>query len=220
LLVNMKNILSKREFKILKKFNTPAKIQDFLDQLRINFEERGDTCWSPMTVLKKKSCHCTEGAILAALALRANGWPPLLLDLTANKNDFDHVVAVFRKDGKWGAISKTNHPVLRYREPIYRSIRELVMSYFHEYFDSRGRKNLRSFCRPVNLKRFDRLGWMTTLEEVGYIPEYLAEVRHFPILNKKQIRSLRRADPIETYTDRLVEWKRGTSKRINFRIKK
>jgi hypothetical protein len=199
--------LGKKELKILKKLNTPKKIQDFLDGMEMNFEEEGDTSFSPMSVLEKKTCHCMEGAALAALALRINGYPPLVVDLMANKLDFDHVVAVFKIDGQWGAISKTNHAVLRYREPIYGSIRELVMSYFHEYLDDLGRKNLRSFSRPVNLKRFDKLGWMTTKEEIYYIAEYLADVKHCPILTKKQIRNLRRADKIELDAGDIVEWK-------------
>jgi hypothetical protein len=201
-------IIPKKNLKILKKLDSPKKIQDFLDTMKINFEEKGDTVFSPLTVLEKRVCHCTEGAVLAALALRLHGQPPLLLDLTAVKDDFDHVVALFKKDGKWGAISKTNHAALRYREPIYDSIRELALSYFHEYFDDKGRKNLRSYSPPVNLKRFDRLGWMTTREEIDYIPEYLAEVKHFPILDRKQIRNLRRADPIEIQAGKLVEWKK------------
>jgi len=208
----MENESFKKEIKVLKKLDTPVKVQNFLDKLKINFEENGDTSFSPLTVLKKKMCHCTEGAVLAALAFRLQGHPPLLLDLTANKNDFDHVVAVFKRNGKWGAISKTNHAALRYREPIYASIRELAMSYFHEYIDDEGRKNLRSYSSLVNLKRFDKLGWMTTQEEIDYIPEYLAEVRHFPILNKKQIRNLRKADKIEIQAGSLVEWKKTKKK--------
>lgn len=200
--------LEKKELKILKRLNTPKKIQDFLDQMPINFEKDGDTCLSPMLVLEKNICHCVEGAVLAALALRVQGYPPLLLDLTASKNDFDHVVAVYQKEGKWGALSKTNHAVLRYREPIYNSLRELAMSYFHEYLDEQGRKNLRSFSPAVNLKRFDKLGWMTTREEIDYIPEYLADVKHFPILNRRQIRNLRKADKIEIEMGKIVEWKK------------
>jgi len=202
----MKNIIPPKEYKILKKLNTPVKIQDFLDSLPINPEPDGDTCFSPMMVLKKRVCHCIEGAVLAALALRVNGQPPLLLDLAANKNDFDHVVAVFKKNNKWGAISKTNHAVLRYREPIYNSLRELAMSYFHEYLDDQGRKNLRSFSLAVNLKRFDKLDWMTTHEDIFYIPEYLIEVKHFPILNRQQIANLRRADEIEIKAGQITEW--------------
>ncbi len=192
---------------ILKKLKTPAKIQDFLDKLKINFEENGDTCLSPLMVLKKGKCHCMEGAILAALALRVQGYKPLVVDLTSNKRDFDHVVAVFKKNGKWGAISKTNHAVLRYREPVYDSIRELVMSYFHEYFDSKGRKNLRSYSMPVDLSRFDEMGWMTSEDELWDIPTYLAEVKHLPLLNKKQMHSLRKADKIEIEAGNIVEWK-------------
>ncbi|MBI2045270.1 hypothetical protein HYT23_04390 [Candidatus Pacearchaeota archaeon] len=203
----------RKELKILNKFKTPAKIQNFLNGLKINFEEHGDTCMSPKMVLKKGKCHCMEGAILSALALRIQGYKPLVVDLTSNKRDFDHVVAVFRKRGKWGALSKTNHAVLRYREPIYNSIRELVMSYFHEYFDDKGRKNLRSYSMPVDLSRFDEMGWMTTDDEVWYIPEYLAKVRHFPLLNKKQINSLRKADKIEIEAGKVVEWKSKKAKK-------
>jgi len=200
--------LPKKELRILKKLDSPKKIQDFLNKLKMNFEEHGDTNFSPMTVLKKRKCHCMEGAALAALAMRVHGHEPLLLDLTANKHDFDHVVALFRKNGKWGAISKTNHAALRYREPVYNSPRELAMSYFHEYLDKYGRKNLRSYSLPVNLKRFDRLGWMTTQEDIDYIPEYLEKVRHFPILNRKQIRQLRKADKIEIAAGKIEEWKK------------
>lgn len=203
----MKNILNKKTYQILKKLDTPAKIQNFLDTMPKNFEDDGDTCMSPMLVLEKKICHCVEGAVLAALALRIHGHQPLLMDLTADPTDYDHVVAVFKIDGKWGAISKTNHPVLRYREPIYRSIRELAMSYFHDYVQvETGKKTLRSFSRPVNLKRFDRLGWLTEKDDIDYIPEYLAKVRHYPILTRKQIRNLRNADPIEVQAGKLEEW--------------
>jgi len=200
--------IAKDKLKILKRLNSPKKIQDFLDKMPINFEEDGDTFLSPMAVLEKKTCHCVEGAALAALALRVNGWPPLLLDLEANDNDWDHVVAVFKQYGKWGAISKTNHAVLRFREPIYNSIRELAMSYFHEYFDDNGKKNLRRYSAPVNLARFDQRGWMTAKEDIDYIPEYLADIKHFRILNRKQIANLRRADKIEIEAGKILEWRK------------
>ncbi|OGF20158.1 hypothetical protein A3I35_00880 [Candidatus Falkowbacteria bacterium RIFCSPLOWO2_02_FULL_45_15] len=200
--------IAKDKLKILKRLNSPKKIQDFLDKMPINFEEDGDTFLSPMAVLEKKTCHCVEGAALAALALRVNGWPPLLLDLAANDNDWDHVVAVFKQYGKWGAISKTNHAVLRFREPIYNSIRELAMSYFHEYFDDNGKKNLRRYSAPVNLARFDQRGWMTAKEDIDYIPEYLADIKHFRILNRKQIANLRRADKIEIEAGKILEWRK------------
>jgi len=199
--------LPEKEYKILTKLNTPAKVQDFLNKMPFNFEPDGETSYSPMMVLQKGTCHCAEGAALAALALRVHGHEPLLLDLTSNKDDFDHVVALFKKDGCWGAVSKTNHAVLRYREPVYRTARELVMSYFHEYFlNSNGKKTLRSFAGPINLKRFDKCGWMTTMEDISYIPEYLADVKHVSILNKKQIVGLRQAEPIEIKAGKIVEW--------------
>lgn len=206
--------IPKKELKILKKLNTPKKIQDFLNRMPFNFEEDGDIVLSPMSVLEKKTCHCVEGAVLTALALRVNGFPPLVVDLEATDDDLDHVVAVYKQYGKWGAISKTNHGVLRYREPIYNSVRELAMSYFHEYFDSRGRKNMRTFSAPVNLKRFDKKGWMNTKESIDYIPEYLCEIKHYPILNRKQIANLRRADPIEIKTGEITEWKKDIEKKI------
>lgn len=198
--------IPKDKLKILKRLNTPKKIQDFLDTLKINFEEDGDTFLSPLAVLEQKTCHCMEGAALAALALRVNGWPPLVVDLEANKIDWDHVIAVFKQYGKWGAISKTNHGVLCYREPVYNSIHELVMSFFHEYTDKLGRKNLRKYSAPVDLSRFDKLGWMTTLEDIDYIPEYLADVKHFPLLTRKQIANLRKANKLEIQIGDIVEW--------------
>jgi hypothetical protein len=209
--------LPKKELKILKKLDSPKKIQDFLNRMKMNFEEKGDTNFSPMTVLKKRKCHCMEGAALAALAMRIHGQEPLVMDLKASRHDFDHVVALFKKDGKWGAISKTNHAVLRFREPIYNSTRELAMSYFHEYIDKKGRKSLRSYSRPANLKRFDKLGWVTTWEEIDYIPEYLDEVKHFPILNRKQEKNLRLADKIEIKLGNIVEWKK-IKKLVNLKL--
>ncbi len=206
-IIKMFNLTSS-ELKLFKSLNTPSKIQDFINKIPINFEEDGkDTCYSPRTVLKKNKCHCIEGAVLAALILRVNGFPPLLVDLTASSKDFDHVIAVFQKDEKWGAITKTNHYSLRYREPVYNSIRELVMGYFHEYFNDKGEKTLRSYSEPVDLSMFDHQDWMTTEEEVWEIPEYLAEVEHFNILTKSQIARLRDADEIEIKAGEIVEYK-------------
>ena len=200
--------LNKKELDMLKKLDTPKKIQNFLNKIPMNFDYRKDTCMSPRMVLRKNRCHCIEGAVLAALCLMLNGKPPLILDLEANKKDYDHVIAVFKEEGKWGAISKTNHSVLRYRDPVYNSIRELVMSYFHEYFNDSGRKTLRSFSLPVNLSRFDKLGWMNSEEDLDYILDYLDKVKHYSILNKKQIHSLRKADEIEIKGGKLVEWEK------------
>lgn len=199
--------LTAAELRILQKLRTPVKIQDFLDTLEINFERRGETCMSPRRVLETKKAHCMEGAMLAAAALRCTGYAPLIMDLRAALHDQDHVVAVFQQHGYWGAISKTNHAVLRYREPIYRTLRELAVSFFHEYFDDRGRKNLLEYSLPINLSRFDRMQWMTAAEDLWDIPQYLDTVKHYPILDRTQRAGLRRASRIEIDAGKLVEWK-------------
>lgn len=198
---------NKEELKIIKPLNTPQKVQDFLDKLKINFEENGDTCMSPRMVLKTGKAHCMEGALLGASILRMHGYNPLIADLVTTKEDFDHVITVFKQNNHWGAISKTNHAVLRYREPIYKTIRELVMSYFHEYFMDNGKKTLRSYSSPVNLSRFDKKGWMTDEEDIWYIPEYLCKIPHKKILTRKQLFNLRKAHPIEIKAGKIVEWK-------------
>lgn len=200
--------LTEKELRILRALNSPRKIQDYINGIPINFDQGADTCMSPRMVLREGKAHCIEGAMLAAVALRLQGHPPLVVDLTTVKRDQDHVIAVFRVGGTWGAISKTNHVVLRYREPVYKSIRELVMSYFHEYFADDGAKTLRSYCMPVDLSRFDKRGWMTAEEDVWYVPEYLAEVKHIPILTRLQIARLRKADKIELSAGDLVEWRK------------
>lgn len=204
----MRKHYSKNEIGIFKKLNTPKKIQDFLEGLKINFEKGGDTCYSPRMVLKKKTAHCMEGAMFAAAALEFHGAKPLVLDLRSVAHDFDHVVAPFKQFGCWGAISKTNHTVLRYREPVYKTVRELALSYFHEYFDDKGRKTLRDYSEPFNLNYFNKLGWRASLENLFEVPEYLDEVKHYKILSLSQIKNLRKADKIEIKAGELVEWKR------------
>jgi len=199
--------LTKKELGILKELDNPKKVQDFINKIPMNFDYRKDTCKSPRQVLKEWKCHCIEGALLAALALRIQGRKPIVVDLEANDEDYDHVIAIFKENNKFGCITKTNHGVLRYREPIYNSIRELVMSFFHEYTNKKGKKTLRSYSIPVNLARFDKFGWMTSEEDVWYIPDYLTKIKHYKILNKKQIHNLRKADKIEIDIGKIIEWK-------------
>ena len=148
-----------------------------------------------------------EGALLAAAALYFHGHKPLLVDMHAHKDDQDHAIAVFQVNKKWGAISKTNHSVLRYREPVYDSIRELVMSYFHEYFLDDGRKTLESYTNPVDLTRFNSKNWITSDKELWYIDRYLSRAKHLPILSKKQKARLRRADTVEIIAGKFTHWK-------------
>jgi len=153
------------------------------------------TAWSPRRVLRERTAHCLEGAIFAAAALRVLGFPPLLLDLEAVQ-DTDHVVAVFRVDGGWGAIAKSNFAGLRYRAPVYRGLRELVMSYFDGYMNLRGERTLRAYSRPVDLARFDRrhAGWMTTPGDLWWVAEHLADIPHGVLLTPAMIRRLSTVD--------------------------
>lgn len=201
--------LESRELRLLRRLNTPRKVQDYLNSLTQNYEPEGDTCLSPRRVMREKRAHCIEGAMLAALAFRLQGQKPLILDLESVRADFDHVVAVFKQHGCWGAVSKTNHGVLRYREPVYKTIRELVLSYFHEYFDKDGFKTLRRYSQPVDLSRFDKQGWMTSEDQVWFVAQYLVDVEHESLLTRSQIATLRRADAIEKKMGEIIEWKKG-----------
>lgn len=200
---------NKEELSVLRKLNTPQKIQDFLNSLKINFEENGETCMSPRMVLKTGKAHCMEGAMLAAAALRLHGHPPLILDMETTPEDEDHVVTLFKTGNHWGAIGKTNHSVLRYREPIYKTTRELVLSFFHEYFmeDTR-KKTLRRYSSPINLARFDKLGWMTSKDDIWYIPDYLSKINHKNLLSRKQARNLRKTDDIEVRAFQIKEYEK------------
>src|SRR5947209_2401129 len=166
---------------VFRRLGAPVKIQRFLDALAYNKERHGPTCLSPRRVLRHRTAHCMEGALFAAAALRMIGHPPLLLDFEAVRDD-DHVLAIFRQRGHWGAIAKSNYSGLRYREPVYRTLRELAMSYFEHYYNLRREKTLRNYSRPVNLNRFVPIQWMTAEEDVWTIPEYLVTIRHTPLL--------------------------------------
>lgn len=202
------NSYSKEEIKIYKKLNTPVKIQDFLEIVPYNFESRGETCYSPRLMLRHRKAHCMEGALFAAACFQFHGNRPLILELRADKKDLDHIIAPFKINRCWGAISKTNHAVLRYREPVYKSIHELVMSYFHEYFLDSGKKTLRGYSKPVDLSRFDKKNWQTSDEEVWYIDRYLDKVPHKKILTPQQQKNLRPADLVEIKAEKITVWKK------------
>jgi len=210
----LKMLLTPSEQKIFKKLSTPQKIQDFLDALPINFELKGETYNSPRLALKAGRVHCFEGALLAAAAFAYHGKPPLLLDLRATPDEDDHVVTLFQIAGRWGAISKTNHPVLRYRDPVYSSIRELAMSYFHEYVAPDLRKTLREFSAPFDLRRYPPERWVIGEKKLQWLADALDRSRHFPIAPQKNLRLLRKASKLELKASDIVEWKRG-GKRIN-----
>lgn len=194
------------ELAILNKLNTPQRIQAYLNKLPINFEDEGDTAMSPREVLKKRKAHCMEGALLAATALWYHGQKPLLLDLVTTKNDDDHVVALFKQNGYWGAISKTNHAVLRFREPVYKTVRELAMSFFHEYFKNSGQKTLRKYSAPFDLSKIKDRSWLVSGEDLWDINNALDDYKHFSILSSRQIKTLSKADKIEIDAGKLLEW--------------
>lgn len=170
--------LKPAELRALRRLKTPAGVQRFLEGLPYHL---ASTSWSPRLVLREQTAHCLEGAIFAAAALRVLGYPPLLWDLEAD-NDTDHVLAVYRERGHWGAIASSNYAGCRGREPVYRSLRELAMSYFNDYFNLRGMRSLRRFSRPVDLSHFDDRGWMTAEGSVWFIAEHLCEIPHTPLL--------------------------------------
>ncbi len=190
--------LSSAERAVFRRLSTPFKIQKLLDELAYNLEPRGVTCYSPRLTLRHGVAHCMEGALLGAAALSMIGYPPLLVDLEAVR-DTDHVVAVYRLNGRWGAVAKSNYSGLRSREPVYRTIRELAMSYFEHYFNTRREKTLRTYSRPVSLRRFDRMGWITAERDVWEIPNHLCEINHTRMMTPAMERSLSRMD------DRLYE---------------
>jgi hypothetical protein len=196
------------ETKLFRKLNSPKKIQSYLNGLKFNFEKHGETCFSPRLVIKNKTAHCMEGAMLAAAALEFHGARPLVLDLRSIDTDFHHVVAVFKQFGCFGAISKTNHAVLRYREPIYKTVRELALSYFHEYFLKSGKKTLREYSEPFDLNYFDKFNWRTLEKNLFQIPRHLDKIKHYKILSKAQIKNLRKADKIEIKAGEIVEWEK------------
>ncbi len=193
----------------MQRLNTPAKVQDFLNSIPRNFEQDGvDTVKSPLRVLRENSAHCIEGAILGAYILSLHGHKPLLINLKSTKKDLDHVIAIFKEGKYFGALSKTNHAVLRYREPIYKNIRELAMSYFHEYFTDDGMKTLRAYSAPLNLNIFED-AWPTAEIDLWGIDEELDKVKYYEIAPKSILKKLRKADKIEIKAGKITEYKNG-----------
>ncbi len=197
---------TKKELALFKKLNTPAKVQDFINNIPFNFEHNKiDTIKSPLRVLREGNMHCIEGAIFSAYVLSLHGYKPKLVHLKTTSDDLDHVITVFKLDGLWGAISKTNHSVLRYRDPIYKNIRELVMSYFHEYFLDNGKKTLRQYSVPLDLNIFEE-GWEVKMEDLWGIDEELDKIKHYDIFPNKSLKNIRKAEQIEIQAGKSTEY--------------
>ncbi|HXN14963.1 MAG TPA: hypothetical protein VN878_01215 [Usitatibacter sp.] len=200
--------LTRGEFAILRRLSSPEKIQAFLNATPINHEIDGETVLSVREVLRQRRAHCIEGALVAACAFWVHGEAPLVMHLDCDDSDFPHVVALFRRGGAWGAISKTNGAPLRYRDPIYRNLRELAMSYFHEYSDRHGRKTLRSYSGAFDLRRLAAELWVNHPKSCWEAHDRLVELRHYALITKRQERLLSRRDAFERKAAKLVEYPR------------
>lgn len=200
------NLSEYKEFKQLTCLDTPQKIQKFLDRLPMNHEENGETCMSPLRVLKECKAHCIEAGFLAARCLSMHGQKPLIVNLKVEKIDIDHVVTIFKQNGYYGALSKTNHVGLRYRDPIYRTLRELMMTYFHEYnLTKNGRKTLLGYTKPINLNRFGTK-WITAQEDLWDIAETIYDTPYISIIPQANRKYLYNAQPFERRVNSIPEW--------------
>jgi len=199
-------VLTPAEHRLFGRLDTPQKIQDFLDKLPVNFSLEGDTAMSPRRVLKTRMAHCAEGAIFAAAVLAYHGNQPLLMDIRALPSDQDHIITLFRDRGLWGAISKTNHAILRWRDPIYSSARELAMTYAHEYSLPGGKKSMLSFSKPFSLARYTPQSWVIAPEDLDWLLVDLDTSPHLPIASRRALRKRRRTSRVELLSQEVVEW--------------
>jgi hypothetical protein len=195
--------LTAAEISILRRLSSPARIQDFIFAMPPNFEGQGDTCNSVRVALRENTCHCIEAAFIAACALMLHGEPSLLMDFQAN-GDHDHVVALFKRDGHWGAISKSNTIWLRWRDPVYQSPRELAMSYFHEYVNGK-KKTLRRVSKPFNIGAFRAQDWITSETPCWAIAGELDTSPHIELVSARLARQLKQRDPFEIGAGKLRE---------------
>ena len=202
----LNDLLTPAERRLFARLDAPQKIQDWLDRLPVNFEPDGDTVMSPRRMLQARAAHCAEGALFAAAVMMFHRKSVWLVDLRARPTDHDHVVAVFRERGLWGAISKTNHSILRWRDPIYKSVRELAMSYAHEYCLPSGAKSLLAFSRPFSLARYAPARWVTADDELHWLMDALDNSPHEDVVPKRV--KQRRSAKIEIEAQGLTEWER------------
>jgi hypothetical protein len=202
----LRALLTPAEHRLFARLDTPQKIQDFIDRLPANFELDGDTVMSPRTMLKGRRAHCAEGALFAAAVLAFHGRPVWLMDLQALPSDHDHIVALFQERGLWGAISKTNHAILRWRDPIYASARELAMSYAHEYCLPGGKKSMLTFSKPFSLARFAPERWVIAPDDLHWLMDELDNSPHVPVAPKLALRKRRRSSKVELLSQEVLEW--------------
>ncbi len=210
----LRALLKPAEHRVFARLDSAQKIQDFLDKLPPNFELDGDTVLSPRSVLKARTAHCAEAALFAAAVFAYHGKPALLIDIRALPSDHDHIVAPFKQRGLWGAISKTNHAVLRWRDPIYRNARELVMTYAHEYNLNGGKKSMLDFSRPFNVARYAPARWVTAPEDLHWLMEALDDSPHEPLAPEHALRRRRRSSRVELRSQDVTEWPVPRARRV------
>ena len=184
-------MLMRSEQRIMTSLTSPPKIQEFLDQTSYSTE---DVYRCPLRVFRDRRAHCFDGAVFAAAALRRLGFPPLVLELVPNERDDDHLIALYKRDGSWGAVAKSNFVGLRYREPVFRNLRELVLSYFEQFYNVAGEKTLRAYRLPLNLSSFDPLGWAVKDGPMDHIADALDKKRRISIISEKAVRQLSLTD--------------------------
>jgi hypothetical protein len=184
-------VLTPAESKVIAGLTTPRAIQDFLDELQYS-SDLFYRC--PLRVLRDRRAHCFDGALFAASVLRRLGYPPLILEIIPNDADDDHLLALFKRNGHWGAVAKSNFVGLRFREPVYRTLRELVMSYFEPYYNVTGERTMRGYTVPLNLKAFDRVNWMTSDPPLDDVADRLDAIRHVPVVTEAMIAELSPVD--------------------------
>lgn len=202
----LRALLTPAEHRVFARLNTPHKIQTFLDRLPVNFSLDGDTAMSPRRTLKARMAQCAEGAFLAAAVLAYHGKETWLMDIQSLPSDHDHVITLFKERGLWGAISKTNHAILRWRDPIYRSPRELAMSYAHEYCLPGGKKSMLAYSRPFALARYAPKRWVIAPEDLDWLLLKLDLSPHLPVAPPQVMRRRRRSSKVELLSQQVVEW--------------
>ena len=209
----LRALLTPAEHRVFARLDSPQKIQDFLDKVPANFEPDGDTARSPRSMLKARVAHCSEAAVFAAAVLIYHGKPVWLMDLRALPSDHDHIVALFKERGLWGAISKTNHAILRWRDPIYRTARELAMTYAHEYCLPGGKKSLLEFSKPFSLTRYPPKRWVIAPDDLDWLLFALDLSPHIPVAPPAAMRKRRRSARVELRAQDVLEWPRPKTKR-------
>jgi hypothetical protein len=205
--------LTQAQFATLARLDTPQKVQAFVNRIPANHERGGETLLSAREVLRQRRAHCLEGAFVAACALWIHGRPPLVVHLDCDLSDYPHCIAVFRQGRFWGAISKTNGAVLRHRDPVYRTLRELALSYFHEYCDRKGRHTLRSYSGAFDMRRVDTDLWVTSTASCWDAHERLVGLRHYPLVSARQVARLSRRDPFESRVSKFLQYPKPKPRR-------